>query len=136
MTSTFKEDLNNNGEAYKDQLTTLIVLCGGLAKEAGWWTDLKTGEPKQKAVGDLISLIHSEISEAYEHYRKDWRKDDHLPQYDGLTVELADAVIRIFDMAHNMNLDLANALIAKLMYNTKREDHKIENRQKDGGKKV
>ena len=50
-------------------------------------------------------------------------------------VELADAIIRIFDTAGKYNIDLGGAFIEKLEYNLNREDHKLENREKDGGKK-
>lgn len=52
-----------------------------------------------------------------------------------LEVELADAVIRIFDMAGGLDLDLGGALVEKLEYNKNRADHNIEERLKDGGKK-
>lgn len=99
-----------------------------------WWIDLETGEPKERNVGELIALVHSELSEGLEGHRKNL-KDDHLPEFDMLEVELADAVIRIFDMAGGLDLRLAEALFAKLEYNKSRADHKIENRLKDGGKK-
>lgn len=50
-------------------------------------------------------------------------------------VELADAVIRIFDLAGGMGYDLAGALFEKLEYNKTRLDHKLENRNKSNGKK-
>jgi hypothetical protein len=49
-------------------------------------------------------------------------------------VELADAVIRIFDLAGAYNMDLAGAIAEKLAYNQQRADHKPENRAKAGGK--
>jgi hypothetical protein len=48
---------------------------------------------------------------------------------------LADALIRIFDIAGGFNLDLSGALIEKMEYNKQREDHKLSNRAKAGGKK-
>ena len=51
-------------------------------------------------------------------------------------MELADAVIRIMDLAGAVGLDLGGAVAEKLDYNQKRADHKPENRAKDGGKKV
>ncbi len=48
---------------------------------------------------------------------------------------MADAIIRIFDTAGKYNIDLGGAFVEKLEYNLNREDHKLENREKDGGKK-
>ena len=61
--------------------------------------------------------------------------DDHLPDRKMLEVELADAVIRIFDLAGACKLDLGGAVVEKMIYNKNRQDHKIENRQKPQGKK-
>jgi NTP pyrophosphatase (non-canonical NTP hydrolase) len=52
-----------------------------------------------------------------------------------IEVELADAVIRIADLCGSMGLDLGGAITEKMEYNAKREDHKIENRKLDNGKK-
>lgn len=61
-------------------------------------------------------------------------KDDKLPQYDMLAVELADCVIRVFDTAGALKIPLGKILVAKLQFNTQRPDHKPENRAKEGGK--
>ena len=82
----------------------------------------------------MIALIHSEISEALEAQRKNLM-DDHLPNRKGIAAELADAVIRICDLAGQQNIPLGEVLVEKFMYNKNRADHKRENRQKEGGKK-
>jgi hypothetical protein len=51
-----------------------------------------------------------------------------------IEVELADALIRILDLAGALHLDLAGAVQEKLAYNAVREDHKVENRKAEGGK--
>ena len=85
-------------------------------------------------VGELLCLVHSEISEAMEGHRK-LLPDDKLPHRSMLEVELADAVIRIFDMAGGLGLDVAGAIAEKLQFNATRADHKIDNRRAVGGKK-
>ena len=88
----------------------------------------------QRNVGELLCLIHSEISEALEGHRKDLM-DDHLTHRKMFEVELADAIIRIFDTAEGMGLDLGGAFEEKMTYNANRQDHKIEHRRANGGKK-
>lgn len=102
--------------------------------KAGWWTDLATGQKKDRNVGELLCLVHSEISEAMEGFRKNL-KDDKLPNRSMFEVELADALIRIFDIAGAHNLDLGGAIYEKRNFNAKREDHQLENRKQENGKK-
>lgn len=101
---------------------------------AGWWHDIETGKPLERNVGEMLCLIHSEISEAMEADRKDLM-DDKLPHRKGIEVELADAMIRILDFAGATGLDIGGAMVEKIDFNLKREDHKPENRIKEGGKK-
>ena len=100
----------------------------------GWWQDLVSGEFKQRNVGELLMLTVSELSEAMEADRKGF-KDDHLPNRSGLEVELADAMIRILDIAGGLKLDIGNAFVEKMRYNAVRADHKREQRLADNGKK-
>ena len=104
----------------------LKLYCHGIAKECGWWD--KTTE---RDVPRLLMLCVSELAEAMEGHRKNLM-DDHLPDRKMLEVELADTVIRIFDMAGGLNLDVPGAIADKLRYNTQREDHKPEVRQAGG----
>lgn len=131
-----------NKNSVSNSVQNLVYIVHEQNKEAGLWNDLDTGEsltnkrgfPFVRNVSELLILVHSEVSEALEGYRKDLR-DTHLPQYDSLTVELADVVIRIFDMAGGLGLDLPGAFQDKLSYNRKRPDHLKVNRLKHGGKK-
>lgn len=112
----------------------LETLCGvthAASLNAGWYTNPATGERLERNVPEMLMLIVSEIAEGMEGYRKGLM-DDHLPDRLSVEVELADAVIRIGDLCGFLGLDLAGAVIEKMAYNAKREDHKLENRAKGG----
>lgn len=120
-----------------DGLDTKVInlLCKEVHEEnSKWWINLNTGEPIDRNVGEMLCLVHSEISEALEGHRKGLM-DVHLPHRPMIEVELADAIIRIFDIAAGLKLDLGGAYEEKKAYNAIRDDHKKENRLKPGGKK-
>lgn len=103
------------------------------AANAGWYQNPVTGEPITRNVGEVIALMHSELSEALEAHRKGLR-DDKLTDRPGMEVEFADCIIRILDTADALGLDVAGALIEKNRFNQQRADHKLENRRLAGGK--
>jgi NTP pyrophosphatase (non-canonical NTP hydrolase) len=110
----------------------------GGAKAAGWHNNPKTGatrtaEENKAMFATRIALCHSELSEALEGDRKNLM-DDHLPHRPMAEVELADTVIRVFDLAGAMGYDLGGAIAEKLAYNAKRADHKHAARNAAGGK--
>lgn len=114
-------------------INRIVYVCHQAAVDAGWWTDPATGKVKERNKGELIALMHSELSECLEGVRKNLL-DDKLPMRLMEEVELADCVIRIFDYAGRYGLDIGGAIVAKLAYNAVRDDHKLETRAKAGGK--
>lgn len=103
------------------------------AANLNWWRDINTGSPINRNFGELIALCHTELSEALEGHRRGL-KDDHLPHRMMVEVELADCLIRIFDIAAGLGYDLEGAYQEKMEYNKRRADHKVENRKLPGGK--
>lgn len=101
---------------YDDRMTLSEIQANihEWAKEKGWWdTDRNFGE--------MLALMHSEISESLEAWRKNeapvWT-DGNKPE--GFLLELADAVIRILDTCENFGYDLGQLIKIKMEYNETR----------------
>jgi NTP pyrophosphatase (non-canonical NTP hydrolase) len=100
---------------------------------AHWWKDPKTGERLNRNKGELLMLIVSEIAEAMEGERKNLM-DDKLPHRRMVEVEIADALIRIFDYAGAFGFDLDGAVAEKRAFNATRADHSFAARLSPNGK--
>jgi NTP pyrophosphatase (non-canonical NTP hydrolase) len=89
-----------------------------IAADHGWWEDW------DRNVGEMLSLIHSEISEALEEWRRHkaldeiYYSDGGKPE--GFPIELADAIIRIGDLCERYGIDLEEALRIKMAFNESR----------------
>jgi len=93
------------------------------AVEHGWY-DSDVNIPEK------LCLIHSEVSEALEDYRKDNMgisyEENGKPV--GFDTELADIVIRVLDLAQYMGVDIKKAVEIKHEYN-KTRPYKHGNKQ-------
>lgn len=136
--------MNENKVSIQEGVNLLVLAAHTASYNAGWWFDRPSQTDLLKEVqsatrfgkalvAEKISLQHSEISEGLEGYRKE-QLDQHLPHRLSLEVELADAVIRIADLAGALGLDLGGAVVEKMAYNARRPDHKPEVRFAEGGK--
>lgn len=90
-----------------------------LAVANGWWPE----DTDLRIVPEKLALIHSEISEALEEYRNGkmdsyYNGDSDKPE--GFGIELADAIIRIFDLAEFLGIDMEDLVIQKHQYNRTR----------------
>lgn len=125
---------------HAEDINEMVTLVHGSNEAAGWWNDadfgsLKEGPILKYIVPTKLALCHSELSEGLEGFRKGI-KDTHLTDRPMLEVELADTLIRIFDLAGALNLDLGGAVVEKMKYNSTRQDHRPENRAAAGGKSI
>ena len=111
-------------EAYVGDLNTLVDICHGISRSKGWHDK----DLPERTFGDIIALCHSELSEALEEYRDGHAVDEiyytegllsgNKPE--GVPIELADVLIRIFDFCGKENIDLMEAFVTKVKYNETR----------------
>ena len=92
-----------------DSLRWLCHRAHENARKKGFWD-----APRNK--GEMIALMHSELSEMLEGIRKPG-PDSHCPEFTSEEIELADLLIRAFDYAEAHNLRLLEAIIAKMDFN-------------------
>jgi len=100
-------------------LNFLSRACYERSKEKGWH------DPEVDATFvERLCLVHSEVSEALEEYRNGRGFDEiyysDSGKMEGIPIELADVVIRVFDLCGKHNIDLGKAVVDKLEFNKTR----------------
>lgn len=96
--------------------------CYRNARDKGFHT---TGQ----TFGDKMMLAVSELAEALEEYRNGHATDEVYYVQDkqgndkpeGIPIEIADCIIRLFDNCEFYNIDIVHALNLKMTYNEGRE---------------
>ncbi len=87
------------------------------SKNHGFWEE-------EKNFGEVIALMHSELSEAFEEYRNGKKiNETYYEQGEkpcGIPSELADVVIRVFDFCGGNDIDLEKIILEKMQYNETR----------------
>ncbi len=90
--------------------------CHAIARSKGWY------DGGQRNTGEALMLIVSEVAEAMEEYRAGhtywWMDATGKPL--GPNIEIADVLIRVFDFAGAMGIDLDEAVRMKMAYNETR----------------
>lgn len=93
----------------------------------------------EKNIGEMLCLIHSEVSEALEADRKNLYSTSSASEINSYIIdemfvtdfeigvkntfenELADIMIRVMDLAAFKGIDLEQHILAKMRYNSMRE---------------
>jgi NTP pyrophosphatase (non-canonical NTP hydrolase) len=122
VTSNIDKRIMSDIKAYRMPIMEVADSCYEFNIKAGWWTDINTGKPLERNRKEIISLIVSEIFEALDAERKGEPNDKHLPKHKAFVVEMADALIRVFDYSGRYHIDFFGNF---LKYVAKKENKQV-----------
>ena len=122
---------------YEEEINSMVKDFHEQARDMGWWLAhdrlVDKSEPYGPSSRHDVLLRRNETS-PYPLRNLGGCQDDKLPRR-MLEVELADVVIRTFDLAGALGFDLGGAIDEKMIYNRSRADHQLTECVKPGGKK-
>ncbi len=143
--------LGSNLEHVWQHMRDIAYCCHRTSKSKGWWEEQEGGRAMTATeIAMKLCLIHSEVSEALEEVRGGGNitetrfsigrlAGDALPvrpgaeeagdKPEGFASELADIVIRVFDLAGGLGIDIAEVIRLKMAFNETRP-------HKHGGKAI
>ena len=100
---------------FLDEFERVSKYVHDVAVAHGFWE-----EGKDRNTGEMIALMHSELSEALEADRHGNPPSEHISEFSGIEEEFADVIIRIMDMAIANKWDVGGAMVAKILFNNSR----------------
>ena len=105
----------------KNPTTDLATIINTLSQQVHANAVAKGFWDSDRNDGELIALMHSELSEALEGLRHGNPPSDHIPEFTAVEEEMADLLIRVMDAAAGKGWRLGEALVAKIEFNRGRE---------------
>lgn len=96
-----------------DAFNVIQCMVHDNARNKGWWDS-------DRSDGEIIALMHSELSEALEALRDGDMMSAKIPMHKEVEEELADVIIRIMDYAERRGYNIASAIVEKHKVNLKR----------------
>jgi NTP pyrophosphatase (non-canonical NTP hydrolase) len=109
--------LRTSEDAINQGISEGVAACHSNAVSKEWWNPAPT-------FPEALMLVVSELAEALEDYRGTL-EPQHIHQTTtgkpiGIPVEMADVIIRVFDICGGFEIPLAEAVALKMAYNKTR----------------
>lgn len=114
-------------------LETLQTEAHENSARKGFWDEIReanalgdTGKVRS-LINEKLMLVNSELVEAMDELRSGHAVDEVYEgdkgKPEGFGVEIADAIIRLFDLAGGLNLEVADLIEDKMAYNSASRGH-------------
>lgn len=98
-------------------LVRRTIAIAGLSDDAEAELEALADRLEQRNAGEVLALMHSELSEALEAERDGNPRSEKVPTFSATEEELADVIVRIMDWAASRGMHVGSAIVAKHIYN-------------------